>query len=233
MGTRLSYLISNYPFSLPELLERNYESFRKRVQAEIAEWGTADLSGHVIQIIRDYERFPPLEALSQVQVDAFVGEFIGGYCNTGPGKSLFQEMGAAIRISRYKWSSLLVAMHLDPWSQKIWNYLLYGRSLLNDERFQGIEEEFRIGFWSWEEQQHLANALEQAFGKIDRIKETGAYWTAEEDATFRESLRQTIADELFTPLPASSYELSQGIETVLEILHLVSSKRTVLVLWTC
>lgn len=228
MGHRISYLMNKTATPLSAMVVDQYPAFRQWTREAMVEFGPENRSPALLQLLEEQDQLPARAGMEQVVLDEFVSEFVGYYCDHGPGAEWYQMVGPCMGSWRYKESSKLVEQKLDSTSVKLWNYQIQGRSLKGDQPFTTDEDDYQIGFWSYEEQQHLLNALTNQFGDLKTVRQT--YWTNEETQRFEQAVKRAKTQgKKFVSLNQHQ-PISEGIEFTIEALQQAKPYQSELVL---
>lgn len=227
MGRRISYYLSNDGSTFKELIHNQYQDFRqwflKMHAGSIEEFNEELGSEQLIQLLKAYKKFPEAENIDQKILDEVVCEFIGTHCDYGNGRKLLTIFGPCMSKWRYTESTALINEKMDHEAKRIWNYLIFGRSLFNDNHFIADADEYKIGFWSLSERKYLKNSIETAFGSLEEIR--NKYWTHKEKSDYKKALDQAKIKKLDTFGLSDHHPDTSGIEYVLQVLNETSDKK--------
>jgi len=179
--------------------------------------------------LRDFlNNTPGLENIEHIDAivrDDLTSEFVGAFCDHGGGKDLYTLCDPTMSKWRYYNSSQLIDANCDDETKKIWKYLHIGRSL-NNQPFSNLNDDYKIGFWTHEEQQYLLNSVLRHFGSEKNIRQK--YWT-DQEKEFYEKVAKESSKSKYVLIAGFNPE-TEGIELVLELLRETINYRTEIVI---
>lgn len=231
MGIRIVYEYIKDGSSLEGLLHKKYSVFRdwlqKQYEVSRVEFNEQYCSEELLDFVVVNEVLPELSTITHEQLDDLITEFIGGYVNSLATTNFdpLESIGGHLSAYRYIESTELVKKYTDHKTNRLWQYLVTGRSLKDDLPFIPFDDiyddRYRVGFWKREEWQYLYQSLISTFGTKEEIKER--YWTVEEKREYEEALEEVkrTKQSIFS---LSGKPISTGIECVLDALEEVEGK---------
>lgn len=173
MGVRVTYYENPHP-TIRELLEINYAPFREWV-IDMGGWDYRNFpamdaaQNHVLELLLENEQLPPFEEMEAELVDQFVFSIM-----TGPWKKdgKYRELVTYIDSSHLKLDHYEAALEViretgNTAAIRLWQYILYGRSVADPDQFFGPYEfsSFRFGYWT-------AAECEQMFAVLKNLTTT-------------------------------------------------------------
>ena len=168
MSQRITYHITKDNSTLRELLIKHYTAFRTWFldahEDSIEEYNEALGTDLLIDFLEENEAIDRLEEIDQNILDELSSEFIASYCDYGGGTKLLKLLNPWMSKERYEESTRLVRNKLDLESVRIWNYLINGRSLKNDNEFIAKNAGYQVAYWKPEEWTHLEKSIRRKFG---------------------------------------------------------------------
>ena len=191
MGQRINYFKNNFHIGLKEIIFENFTSFRKWYldtdKSSIEEFdepfGNENLKNYLKQNT-DFKT--DFKHLDKNLIDELTSDFIGSYYDsTYPNNDLLEFFGPTMNVSRYTESDEMVLETKNKEFIKIWRYLTKGRSLKDNQEFESISNEYKIGFLTIKEVELLKNNILNYFGNIETMK--SRYWTTNEKRELEKS----------------------------------------------
>lgn len=153
--------------------------------------------------------------LDKRTLDELTSEFVGSYCDlTDDRGEILELFGSCCNKWRYEKSTAMVVQTADRVFINLWNYIIVqGRSLYDNRTFEGLTDDMKIGFLTYNERRTLQKKIEVYFGTIEQMREQ--YWT---------DIEKKALQEVMVHSKDSSYPLlgqnpiSSGLEYVLAAL---------------
>ncbi|MEM8891176.1 MAG: hypothetical protein AAGD28_24575, partial [Bacteroidota bacterium] len=100
---------------------------------------------------------------SSAFIDDYGLEYLGSYCDLGPGKIKFVPDSSALNIRNYESERRIINSGFDREILQLWDFMILGRSLAQEERYISNPDVFRFAQFSEGECQKLYSALTDAF----------------------------------------------------------------------
>jgi hypothetical protein len=230
MGQRISYFKNNFDRGLKELLFDNYSKFRQWYldfdKSSMEEFNEP----FGIEVLKDYfkqerDLQADFEKLDKKFIDELTCEFIGTYYDTTHKENNILELfGPTMSIWRYEESNKMVEETKDKEFIKLWTYITKGRSLKDNLKFDGLTNDYKIGFVSRQEYILLKNKIIFHFGDSETMREK--YWTIRE----RTELENAINNSKDGSYSLSGHNpISSGLEYVLDALNELTDKNKELI----
>jgi len=230
MGQRISYFKNNFDKGLKDLLFENYIKFRqwyldydKYSMDEFNEpYGNEKLIAYFNQNMDLQTDFGNLD---KNFIDELTAEFIGSYYDTTHQQNdMLEFYGPCINKWEYDKSTEMVLQTNDKDFIKLWNFLILGRSLKDNEEFDSFTNDYKIGFINRQEYLLLKSNIEFHFGNNETIRKK--YWTNSEKLQLENAIKNSTN---------GSYSLighkpkSAGLEYVLHALNELTEKNKELI----
>ena len=162
MGTRITY---------HELPEGDLKKALYRDLDDFINW--YEIIGNRYPAEVDYDLLERLHELSKASVqeeedssefiDDWGLEYLGSYCDMGPGKIKFVPDSSALNIRNYESERRIISSSFDREILQLWDFMILGRSLAEEERYISNPDVFRFAQFSEKECQLLFLTLGQAF----------------------------------------------------------------------
>lgn len=231
MGRRISYYITNKggSDSLKELIKTHYVAFRKWYLEEdktSKEEFNEPLGKELfLSFLHQNVKLPEIDTIVPVLCDELTIEFLY-YCDSGMGTGLVIPVGSSLHPRRYEKSTEWICQVNNKELEQFWNYLITGRSIIQDKPFNSLSAEIVVGFWTVLEQEKLYKLLTTTFGTIKEIR--SKYWTMKEKESYALAIEKSLY--LGTSFSIANYNPdSQGIEQILFLLEEVKGKEIIIV----
>jgi hypothetical protein len=192
MGQRISYFKNDHGKGLKDLLIENFSAFKiwyldydKDSIEEFNEpFADETFKAHLVAVNDLALDFKNLE---KKFIDELTSEFIGIYYDyTHQGNDMLTFFGPTMSIWRYQESDDMVLSTKDPDFINLWNFLIKGRSLKDNQAFGSYTNEYKIGFLSQDENKQLKSKIEHYFGDIEDLHKK--YWTDTEKMKFQQAI---------------------------------------------
>jgi hypothetical protein len=168
---RIAFFESPEGKTLFELLYEHYEAFRKWAldahQKSVWYEGKDFLDELTFNFLERNESLKSIILFQQTQVDIdrLTHGFMG-YCTWGTGYTILNEVWSAFKFS--KTSELIKDME-DEEAIRIWNHIIYGRSLL-DKPFISKDNYAYFGYLTYKERKYLEIAIAKYCGELDSFE---------------------------------------------------------------
>jgi len=230
MGQRISYYKNNFQKTLKEILFENFPAFREWYlnfeKSSLEEFN--EPFGN--EMLIDYFKLNPdfktdFPKLDKKIIDELTSEFIGVYCDfTDRGGKILQFFGPTFNKWRYDQSTEMIEQSGDALFIRLWNFIIKGRSLTDNDVFESFTNDRKVGFLTFDEHRVLKDKIESYFGSIEIMKDK--YWTEKEKSEEREAIANS---------KDGAYSLSQhnpksfGLEIVLQVLNEISTYKNELI----
>lgn len=177
MGERIGFYKCT-PGSYTDTIRNYYSEFKEwylaysqssRIEFN-EEFGTRELKEYLV--LHD-----SIEAMSAQLLDEYCVEFIYSYDDSLYAKqqNIFLLFGPTMNKWRYKKSTKLIASTNDEQLITLWNYIMNGRSLSNNTKFESLSKEASVGYITTAECQLLQSKLQHYFGTHNDINEGISY----------------------------------------------------------
>jgi hypothetical protein len=230
MGQRISYLKNNFGKGLKDLIIENYVNYRnwylEEEKLSLDEYDENFGEENLKLFFRENPILKNnLENLNITLVNQLTSEFVNPFCDlTHKENNILNHCGPSMYTRGYFKSSELVYKTKDNEFIELWNYLINGRSLIDNKEFIDYSKDFKIGYLTYIEQINLKQKIEQYFGNVQAIKKK--YWT------FFEKLKEKRAIEKsfngFYSLSGHNPK-SSGLEFVLDVLDEIEENKCELI----
>ena len=162
MGTRITF---------HELPEGDLKKALHRDLDDFMSW--YEILGNRYPAEVDYDLLERLHELSQASVqeeedsadfiDDWALVYLGEYCDFGPGKIKSVPESTALNIRNYESERRLISSSFDREILQLWDFMIRGRSLAQEERYISNPNAFRFAQFSEEECQKLYSLLTDSF----------------------------------------------------------------------
>ncbi len=171
MGARISYYRIREGISLRELLARYYTAFRSWCldadEESRQEFGEPVVDEHLMDYLLQHPGSCADLPGDPCLTNELLGRFITGTYGWAPEEEhILLPVSPFLNKWRYENSNTLVAQTQDARLMLLWNYIIKGRSLVDNADCQGIDPDFTIGFLDAAEQQELKTLITQHFGDL-------------------------------------------------------------------
>ena len=226
MGARIFFYIFKDKISLKELMLSHYTDLRDYCFKENADYferyddEESYYSKETLQFLENTPKITTIENIEQGILDELISELMDSY-QLENHKDYFDEncdlIGPCMSKSQYKKSTNLINQVMDSETKRLWNYLVLGRSLLDDKVFKTPKYGgTKTAFWIFEDWQYLQEKLIAKFGNYYEVRAN--YWTEKEKANLENaSLKQ---QDFLKPeyIALSNHNpITAGIEYVLQV----------------
>lgn len=163
MGRRTVYYRPTNGETLRENLKTDYGQYRDWIltstDQSLREYNERLINADLEKLLKEYPT-DKLEDWSQEHIDNLVFEYLLTYCDYGPGQEKFKIVGPMVYTRGYEKSHKLINESSDKDLMTIWNYLIKGRSIKNNNPFISPDNDGQvIGFWDWSERDFLSQRL--------------------------------------------------------------------------
>lgn len=162
MGSWINYFKNNNSKKLKDLIFENYSSFRQW-SLDLDQWEI--FKNHLPECVN-----LNFDSIDKKIVDELTSDFIGFYCDSGPGNELFQSFGSSLYKRSYYKSDEIVMETNDAEFIRLWNFLIKGRSLKDNMNFNSFTNEYKIGFLTCAEYKLLKEKIETHFDDLETMR---------------------------------------------------------------
>lgn len=179
MPNTITFLVPRYQPSLFELIDFNYQAFRKWYlktdKESIVQFDEHLFKESYSSMLKQNDSFTSILKKGQLPTDELVYEFFGSHLEYWHNNKLLIELGSEFSTRTFISSNDLLSEKMDKKSNQIWNYLFTGRSLINDNPFSEIEDDegISIGFWKTDEVDYFSKKIRDVFGSTEEIRRMG------------------------------------------------------------
>ncbi|MFN8712496.1 MAG: hypothetical protein ACK5Z2_06560 [Bacteroidota bacterium] len=168
MGVRIAYYINDSGKKLVDLIIKDYPFFRENylnLNSESVETQKMALGDeNLIRFLEQNDKIDDLDRFSDQIVNEIVQEyFLSSIDNLIKFNSTFDIIGPCLNKINYTGSSLLINQTNNDQLIKLWNYLIFGRSIKDGATSTSFSNDISLGFLSAEEQRELVQLLEVNF----------------------------------------------------------------------
>ena len=105
----------------------------------------------------------PEEEDASVFIDDWGLEYLGDYCDLGPGKKRSVPNSTFLNIRNYESERRIISSSFDREILQLWDFMILGRSLAQEERYISTPDDFRFAQFSEGECRKLYSVLSDAF----------------------------------------------------------------------
>ncbi len=199
MGVRIAYFICENSKNILDNFHTDFYVFRQLVLSNTAYYGDLIYDGEFPKHILDILNIEPVNThdIFEDVLDDLIRLYIEIFGDSGFIR--YRHTGSFINKWKYINSTTLVHQKCDVLTQKLWSYILEGRSVTNEnEPSQAIMRDVLFGYWKPSELRPFLNALQETFGTKQELMDF--YYNKDR------------IDKLFT------YEIA-GLECVYDILE--------------
>lgn len=150
MGQRISYFRNNFNQGLKEIIFDNFSKFREWYletnRLSLEEFNERFGDERIIQYLRkETELGSDFDNLDKEVIDEVTSEFIGSYCDLTQ-NGFFDFFGPTMSTWRYNESHNMVIKTKDKEFIELWTFLIKGRSIKDNQKFEGLINDYKIGF---------------------------------------------------------------------------------------
>lgn len=231
MGQRICYFIDKGKRTLKELVINHYTHFRawyiKTREECLIEYGEEFGKIRLIAFFENNEVLPSLELLDKNLIDELTSEFIGHFCDYGDGNDWLELLSPTISKWKYEGSTLLVEETQEEEFIRLWNYVIKGRSLKDNNSFESYSNDYAIGFLNIKEQVTLYNFIKSYFGDIEDMQRK--FWTKIESSNFKKAEEMAKKTQK-RYLMLVDNPISTGLECVYQVLDEIKRSKMELII---
>lgn len=169
MGIRVTYYENPHP-TIRELLETNYAPFREWV-IDMGGWDYRNFpamdaaQNHVLQLLLENEQLPPFEKMEEELVDQFVYSIMTEpWKKDGKYRKLVNYIDSShLKLDHYEAVLEVIRETGNKTAERLWQYILYGRSVADPGQFFGpyVFNSFRFGYWTEAECEQMYTVLKK------------------------------------------------------------------------
>lgn len=141
----------------------DFEEMKEWYQS-IGEEYPEDIDYDVVEIfesISDSEKV--FEEISENKVDELVAFYLGDFCDYGPRKKFEVENTTFLKRYHYEDNEELINKKCNARTKKLWQYIMYGRSVVSDDILNIKSPVYRFSIFSEPECQFLFSELSEKF----------------------------------------------------------------------
>ncbi len=174
MGQRTVYYQSRTGESLSNHLRMDYTDFRHWILTEnrnsVQEFDERLISDKLESFLNENDPLIDFQNTRQDIIDELTTEYLTTFCDYGPGKDNFEIVGPMMGTWRYKELKKRVLKTGDSELKALCSILDNGKSLINDNPFIPSDDNYKVGFWTIDEQRNLENKLKESKSLFDKTE---------------------------------------------------------------